>query len=209
MLAYRSTRRRNACRSGFTLMEVVLVLALLVVLAAIVWPALDKPFATERLKRAADQVRAEWTRTRIDAMTSGVPHVFRYQPETGSFQVESWGGLEAETEAASAAAFGLPEPLPVPQSDDPLAAIGQALPEGIVFFSSQTSLDARSLSVVPLTDTTVGEWSQPIYFYPDGTATDARLLLRNEHDLYVQLELRGLTGVTRVTDVLSAEEILP
>lgn len=191
-------------RQAFSLLEVMLVLALLVVIGAIVWPAFDKPFASQRLHSAADMVKAEWMRTRVRAMTTGLPHVFRFQPETGSYQIEAMGGMEAELEATQAMDFGVPiQPaLPTGETDVP------GLPDGVLFMSSQTATDMRGMLVESQAVAAApADWAQPVYFYPDGTTSDARLLLRNEHELYVVVELRGLTGVTTISDVLTAEEV--
>jgi Arc/MetJ family transcription regulator len=45
-------------------------------------------------------------------------------------------------------------------------------------------------------------------FYPDGTATDARLVLTNER-AFVELQLRGLTGFSRASELLAQEELAP
>ena len=200
-------------RPAFTLLELTLVLALLVVIAALVWPSLNKPFAVERLRKSADKVRTEWVRTRIKAMTSGVPHVFRFQAETGNFQVEVYGGLDADVEAASASAFAAPQqaitPESLPEQGSPgvVTAVETGLPEGVVFAASESALDARSAGVVGQSAGSTDGWSQPLFFYPDGTASNARLLLRNENMLYMLLELRGLTGIAKVSDVLTADEV--
>jgi hypothetical protein len=179
------------------------VLALLVVVTAFAWPALDKPLASERLRRGADKVRSEWTRTRVRAMTSGSAHVFRYQPLTNIYQVEVWHGAEAQLEAATVSDFGTPlEPAVVVQ------AIGEkGLPDGVVFDATQTLQDTRGMFLGAEAAQTAGEWSDPIYFFPDGTTSQARLLLRNELELYIVLDLRGLTGVATVSDVLTADEL--
>jgi hypothetical protein len=181
---------------------------LLVVVAAVVYPALEGPLSSERLRRGADQVRAAWTRTRIKAMTTGSPHVFRYQPETGIYQVEIWSGAEAQIEASSLADFGIHvEPAVVSH-----AAGEKGLPEGVVFDANQTNVDLRALMIgadqlTPQGGTGGAAWSDPIYFFPDGTTSTTRLMLRNERMNYVILDLRGLTGVTTVSDVLTADEV--
>jgi prepilin-type N-terminal cleavage/methylation domain-containing protein len=199
--------RSNASNPrGFTLLELTLVLALLVVITAIIWPAFEKPLASQRLRHAADKVRAEWSRTRIKAMTSGSPHVFRYLPLSNQYQVEIWQGAEAQLEAGSANDFGVAEQ----QAIVAQAAGEKGLPEGVVFDANQMRQDVRSMFVgADAVQSTTGEaaWSEPIYFYPDGTATTARLLLRNEHELYIILDLRGLTGVTTVSDVMTVDEL--
>lgn len=182
------------------------MLALLVVLTAIVWPAFEKPLASQRLRQGADKVRAEWTKTRIRAMTSGSPHVFRYQPLTNQYQIEVWQGAESQLEAGSVSDFGTPvESAVVAQG-----AGKKGLPEGVLFDANQIFQEARGLFVGGETiKGQVGEaaWSEPIYFFPDGTASTARLLLRNEHELYIILDLRGLTGITTVSDVMTADEL--
>src|SRR5689334_8654933 len=70
----RIERKTRSLRKGVTLLEVSLVLGLLVVLAAVVWPQLDRPLASERLKRSADQLRADFTKARVAAMESGRTH---------------------------------------------------------------------------------------------------------------------------------------
>ncbi len=192
--------------SGFSLLELTLVLALLVVLTAIAWPALERPLAADRLQRGADKVRSEWTRTRVRAMTSGSPHVFRYQPLTNQYRVEIWSGAESQLEAGSVSDFGIPlEPAVVAEG---LGTKG--LPEGVLFDANQMMQDMRAMFVgadAAAPQNGEAAWSDPIYFYPDGTATTARLLVKNEHDLYIVLDLRGLTGVTTVSGVLTADEL--
>jgi prepilin-type N-terminal cleavage/methylation domain-containing protein len=203
------SRRPQATKhvaSGFTLLELTLVLALLVVLAAIVWPAFERPLASQRLQQGADKIRAEWTRTRVRAMTSGSPHVFRYQPLTNQYQIEVWHGAEAQLEASSVSDFGTPlESAVVSQG------LGEdGLPDGVLFDANQTLQEVRGMFVgAEAVASRSGEaaWSDPIYFFPDGTTSTARLLLRNEYELYIILDLRGLTGVTTVSEVMTADEL--
>lgn len=206
MLRHLNNRRPKIAQAGFTLLELTLVLALLVVAAAMVWPALEKPLASERLRHGADKVRSEWTRTRVRAMTTGTPHVFRYVPLTNQYQVEIWSGAESQIEAASLADFGLAQqPAVVAQG------IGEkGLPDGVVFDANQTLQDTRAMLVgADGMQSQMGQaqWSDPIYFFPDGTTSTARLLLHNELELYVVLDLRGLTGVVTVSPVLTADEL--
>ena len=47
-------------------------------------------------------------------------------------------------------------------------------------------------------------WSEPIFFYPDGTTSNAQLLLRNKEGRMIELFLHGLTGIVKVSDVTAA-----
>ena len=49
--------RRTASQRGFTLVEVMLTLAIMALMAAMVWPTLGEPFAAIRLEKAASKVR--------------------------------------------------------------------------------------------------------------------------------------------------------
>lgn len=60
-----------------TLIEVMIVLTLLVLVAAVTIPILTGAIATQRLRRAGDQLRAEWTALRMQAVNEGRILVFR------------------------------------------------------------------------------------------------------------------------------------
>lgn len=212
----RSTARGDgAPRPGFTLIEMMLVLALMVAIGAIVWPALDKPFAAERLRASGDELRAELARGRVAAMQSGRAHVFSVDGVTGRYFVhpadEPAVGVSTPTAASSS-------------STAPMVPIGRALPEGIklqelLAFDDVTPLPPTAQpqqSTAPAgTAAPLGTGSaalsagptsapQPVYFHPDGTTSSARFTLANEHGVTLVLELRGLTGATRAGEPLAA-----
>ena len=54
-----------------------------------------------------------------------------------------------------------------------------------------------------------GGAADPILFYPDGTSATARIVLGNSRNHFVVVELRGLTGIARSSDLLTAEELPP
>jgi len=197
-------------RRGLTLLEVLLVLCLLVVLAALAWPALDRPWANQRLRRAADVVRLAWVRARIDAMASGKTYLFRYELESGRFVVECWQGAEADLESQPGEWFGQAD-LDAPAQSALLATAERRLPEDVRFTAGQSELDDRANFVLAAItqDTAAGAWSDPVLFYPDGTATAAELRLANQYGRQISVALRGLTGVVTVGEVHSDEEAAP
>jgi hypothetical protein len=184
----------------------MLVLALLVTMAAFTWPLLERPMASERLRKGADQVRAEWVRARLRAMTTGVPQVFTYEPEGIAYTIEEYAGLDAGLEATSLSAFAdITGEAPV------AGGLTRELPEGLVFVDSAVDdLRAQAFDPAAAAGPVTGaglSTAGPVFFYPDGTASSASLRLRNEYDAYIDLHLRGLTGVVTVSDVLAAEEL--
>ena len=55
-------------RSGFTLFEILLVLALLVVIAAVMMPVISDSLSQARLENSGELVRAAWGKARLAAM---------------------------------------------------------------------------------------------------------------------------------------------
>jgi Tfp pilus assembly protein FimT len=191
-------------------MEMMLVLAVLVGVAAMVWPALQGPLDDQRLLKSAELIRAQWTKARVTAMKNGRLYVFRYVTASDEYSVEPWSGEGDTVEASNTATTDQSAALPraTDEKRHPLGVAGQRLPEGIQFYSGETQMDARSAEVTAegSTASSSAGLPPPIVFYPDGSTSDARLLLTNER-CFVQVTLRGLTGLVRVSELLSSEEL--
>jgi prepilin-type N-terminal cleavage/methylation domain-containing protein len=198
-------RSSGPSRHAVTLVEVLLVLALLVVLASIAWPALQRPLSGQRLRKSADAVRVVWARSRVKAMSTGQTLVFRYSVEGDRYSLQYHAGPEFSSDTLSE------ESETFPSGADPSAFVfghEAKLPEGVVFMLGETAEDTRATSLV-LEEAPMAEagtaWSEPILFYPDGTSSTVRLVLRNEFDRAIELSLRGLTGVVTMGEPYSAE----
>lgn len=223
---------------GLTLLEMVLVLALVVVLVGLAWPVLRRPLATETLRSAADDLRAAWARARVEALESGEAWVFEIVPGTNEYRVRprddaSLASAEAltataplggttiriEPEAIGAAA----EPRDVQLRRAPLAetrTLSRPLPAGVTVLDLRLEDAAAAMATAGATPAglggvptggaggTFGEWPA-IEFYPDGTTTPARLVLTNEFEQAVVLRLRGLTGATAVDPIGPRDEVAP
>ncbi len=89
------------CRSrGFTLLEILLVLAVMVAAVAVALPNLRSSFREQRLQKAGEQIRAEWTRARVQAIKTGQTHVFRHLLYSRRFTTEPLVSWEDELEGA-------------------------------------------------------------------------------------------------------------
>ncbi len=77
---------RNA---GMTLVEICLVLALLVAIAAISVPAMEGTFSRAALTSGGAVVRGGFAKARLVAMQSGQTQVFRFEPKGARFQIVS------------------------------------------------------------------------------------------------------------------------
>jgi hypothetical protein len=47
----------------------------------------------------------------------------------------------------------------------------------------------------------------PVFFYPDGTTSTARLVRGNQRGRCVTVTMRGLTGVVQVSELHTQEEV--
>jgi Tfp pilus assembly protein FimT len=199
----------TAPRTAMTLVEISLTLCLLVVLASLTWPALGRPMATHRLRVSADQVRTEWVHARVEAMSSGQPHAFRYTLDGNSYVLEEQANEDDESETTSANltnAAGHDSG----DAENSSRSLNRRLPDKVRFVAAQSDGQSGTQSpatpgVQPAAATGDSGLSQPIYFYADGTSSDAQVSLRNEYGQTVALSLRGLTGVVLVSEVRSAE----
>ena len=200
-------------RRAFTLLEVLLTMSLLVILAALAWPAMDRPFAGIRLRKAAEKIRAEWRHARVEAMDAGQIYIFRYAADgdRDRYRIECCSALATQQNSV----FGdVLDQSAQALSDTGAAArpIEDSLPEGVTFVTGETALDTRAAMVASEAEQSgvlEGGWSDPILFYPDGTTSTARLVLKNEHGRCIELTLRGLTGVVSIGEPGTSQEPLP
>src|SRR5262245_50934499 len=99
--------RSSSSRRAFTLLEVMLVMGILVAVAAIAWPSITRAYESVRLRKAADQVQAGLARARVEAMSSGVTQVFRFEPNSPRYTItpyqdDSVSSLDAAADTSSA-----------------------------------------------------------------------------------------------------------
>jgi prepilin-type N-terminal cleavage/methylation domain-containing protein len=181
-------------RRGLTLVEILLVLALLVVISGIVLPLLEGTFSRAALYGAGDLLQGAWAQARFASMQSGQIHAFRFEPNANHFQIVSLDSLGAPESNGLA-----PEdPDNEPQAADFVRLSDNRLPEGVVFNDANISSSAQTLATMPMTADSA--WSTPILFYPDGTTSDATVLLANSDGVAIRVTLRGLTGISQTAD---------
>ena len=202
---------RAVDRRGFSLLELMLVLALLVIVAAFTYPSVTGPLDNSRLRYSGDQIRAAWARARTKAMESGRTYVFRCQPAGSNYVIEPWINnddlLESDlvTQGGMAVGESAQE-----MAADSLGPKVETLPEKISFNASEIVAETRAQFLTATADSATeadATWSAPIFFYPDGSSSTARVVLMNQHDRYTVLTLRGLTGVVTMRGLLTSDEL--
>lgn len=202
---------------GFTLLEVLLTLAVLAAIAALVVPMFGDLLADRRLARGGEVVRVEMTRARLEAMRSGRTQMMRIQLGTGEFAVQPWYSAEDMTETAEMTGSGaallsggtpMAAPnLPPGQMQQPVES--ETLPEGITFADVRVEATARSMVVQMQSGTAVASATQdvpgsaqPILFYADGTTSTAAVTVIDQTVGRVTVALRGLTGEATPSEIM-------
>jgi type II secretory pathway pseudopilin PulG len=179
-------------RPALTLVEVLLVLALLVIASAVSIPLLGASIDRARLVHSGDLLRAAWAKARLSAMQAGDTYAFRFEPKGSRFQISLASAISADGSTTGTSSTSESATSEEYTDSDILRLSRDQLPDGVIFDSAQLASDARQS--MPSTS----DWSEPILFYPDGATGDAVVLLANARGNSLRVTLRGLTGVSRV-----------
>lgn len=203
MKSTKSIRFDLAQRRGHSMMEMIIVMSVLAGMAALSWPMMKSPINKLRLQAAAQEVSAEMSKARLKAMQSGVPQKFRYQANTGKFQIKSASEDDSNSDSATASSesrradegsVDASERSPL-NDDRDLLAKDMELPDGICFDHPCEEADEGGMAAV--TSDSQG-WTDLAVFYPNGDTTSAKIGLKDVHDLHVDVKLSGLTGTAKI-----------
>jgi len=177
--------------AGFSLVELMVVVVIIAVMAALIVPAMRGTFEAERLRQAGRQILQSLHLAYSQSVTQRHPHRWHFDPDSGRYQVEQL----VQDESASS----------------PFQPVS-GLPE------AKGSLDPRiQVEVRPLTTPTVIDLdnNQPVApaspndantvaFYPDGTAQPMEIVLRDQEGFEQILRVNPVTA--QVTLVATRRE---
>ncbi|MBX9681208.1 MAG: prepilin-type N-terminal cleavage/methylation domain-containing protein [Gemmataceae bacterium] len=153
-------------RAGYTLMELVLVMSLLVIAATLSMPVVESMLRPGRVAAAKDQVRSICADLRGKAMLEGRPYRFSVMDGTGKFRLEP---------------DDAPEEKGFEQEEE--------LPEQVLFASDAASLQNKDSAAAG------SGWRTIAVFQPDGSALDdGTIIFGLQGEPPTQLRLRALTG---------------
>ncbi len=190
---------RNRC-AGMTLMELLLVVAIMVVVTAVAAPTVQQTLANQSLKKSADRVRVAMGQARVRAIKNGEEYAVFISPGGSYFSVAPFRTFEQQGALAGQRERDLAEGRASSFEDD-------LLPVGILFVAAESAMDARGADILS-TSGSKGAL-EPIFFYPDGTSQDAIITLQNQKQATVEVHLRGLTGIAKTVrpDFVEAEGV--
>ena len=198
-------------RDGYTLLELLLVLAIIAVLAAISAPALKGVMQRAQLTSAADTVRIELARAHVKAMKTGRIQVFYFEPSGRKYRVQPWIAGDDELERAGGEqglAFSPPGELAMSPETD--MGEEKELPEGTTFAAGEAAEESRGVAATEAVAAEGGgsQWSLPILFYPDGSSSDAFVVVADEFERGMRIDLSGLTGTAKIGPVAALETLI-
>ncbi|MFO0813200.1 MAG: prepilin-type N-terminal cleavage/methylation domain-containing protein [Gemmatales bacterium] len=185
---------RRSHRSGFTLVELLAVVALIAITAGVALPMAAGWWKAQKLQEAIDDLRTDWIKARTLAMDDGRPYRFAIENSGRSYRIAP-NELDYWTNSSSS--------VNAPPTGDPEepqgTVIEKQLPDGILF---QSAGDLVNLSP----ENTESTW----LFLPDGRArlldADGRehqqsnvILMEQQGTRRRQLTMRALTAQSQQT----------
>ncbi len=185
--------RDEKTRRGFSLLELILVMAILVAFSALALPSVRKSLDRQNVIKGADLLRASMGRARVRAIKTGKVYAVFYLPNSSYHSVAPFDNATSQAALASQRMLQLENRTALEDFAEDL------LPRGVRFAAANAIVDGRAAEVL-----SVGESNsqlRPLLFYPDGTSQDAKIVLQNESGLMVQVVLRGLTGTSTATRI--------
>jgi len=172
------TRRR-----GYTLLEMLVVVAILAILVTLALPAMHRWLGRSELQSAAKQLAGELARARLEAIESGRPQKFRFQPGARRFEI-------------------VPKPAPIGEIGLPFSggvtAVSPPISAQLVSFVAQEKAESLSPDMALFSDFDSAEWSAPIVFYPNGRTSRAEIRLKGDRGRFIDVTLRGWTGEVKI-----------
>ncbi|WP_437194648.1 prepilin-type N-terminal cleavage/methylation domain-containing protein [Planctomicrobium sp. SH527] len=218
-----SCRRSNArnaqqARPAFTMLELLLVVSVLGIIAALSWPRLFNNLKLQTLQGNVEQVRQVLDRARVRAVEEGVTLQVRYEPQGRKYVILPQESLDTNSSSGSNQTAGTTTSIrTTTRMKEPYRVY--ELGSECHFHVDNALLSGQQTIIEKLDDSWLtqlqnGElardvgWSTPILYFPDGSATDGSVVVMNQSRRYAKLHVRGLTGAVSVQPIAEMSEKL-
>lgn len=165
-------------------------MAVVIVVMGMAAPSVNRMFQRSALDRGADRVRAALGEARVKAMKEGDVYAVFVSLGSNWFDVGPFANSKSQISRAS-------RDQTYANQQGNSGFEDNLLPGGIKFAASEVLSDARAAEVLSGTQSSSGGGLQQILFYPDGTSQNASIVLQNNIGGVVEIQLRGLTGLSK------------
>jgi prepilin-type N-terminal cleavage/methylation domain-containing protein len=167
-------------RPGFTLMELILVLAIIIIVGAIAVPVMQTMLDDARVSAAGDTVRGKLAETRSKAMEECRPWKLGFIANTGVYQYAPEDSAEWDSQNQD-----------VIETD---SLVRDELPKGTIFALTHEDIFTKDEPSQP----GLG-WETIAVFLPDGSARDDTTTYFGKLRMGpMRARLRGLTGTVAI-----------
>ena len=214
---WRAKTHASGTRSGFTLLEVMLVLGVLAIFAGMTVPSVMRMFGQQKLTGAAERVRSAIASTRIRAIESGIIYQFCSETNGSRYVVVPFEPDHANSQAGGQGGAATL-----------LSRAAGRLPAGIVFSSvnfrssaapaattatatagagASHKLMPGTLDGLPNASELAGaNWSTPVLFHPDGSASaDLEITVSDPKMQHIKLRVRAFTGAVSIERLVAGK----
>lgn len=177
--------RRAYRRPGFTMIEMIVVVAVVLIIGGVLLPTLAGLAGNSKVKAAADAVKARLMEARLNAMEQGRPYVFSISTDGLKMRVAPDEAVEAEV------------------GED-----GQSLPAVVIEedLPDEINLKLTTPQNGTTASTTANGYTKVVTFQPDGTCAEdsATLGVQENGRSGMVVTIRGLTGAVFLAKPTSA-----
>ncbi len=190
-------REGMRCASGFSMMEIMLVLVIISILTTISMPALQGFAASRRLKSAAQKIVDTFTYARDMAITERHTHLVVFDLTGNRYWLASSETFNTQNPLASAGRrANTPntnnQQAPVSRTGG-VMGVTQSLTEGVSIPSMTTTFSGTTQEVM----TGAGF----VYFTPTSTSQDTVIYLQNLREQAVAITVEGVTGRASIQEM--------
>ncbi len=173
-------------RRAFTLLEMILVLAVIIMIMAAAVPSIRGMLDSAKLQEATDHLRSKFAEARSHAIEEGRPYRFAIMPDQSDYRLapdspEFWDDGQSTGDSTS--------------STNSALTVEGKLPNDIHF----DAIDGAAAGS--------GGWNTMLLFLPDGSCdTDRVITLRYPDLMPTQINVRALTGSVTVARVKEGKQ---
>lgn len=189
-------------RSGFTLLELMIVVAIILAVTAMAAPGMMERVRSGRVEEAADAVSTMLANARTQAIDTGVDYHFRFElngqcfvaiPAEVDVSIGNSNNSDSETAEFSYTAGNLPTTIFLRYSQNDES--GSETLKGPAFGKLANAGEMASKN-----------WSMPILFRFDGSSEDKTFRVMDEQQRSCDVSVRGLTGAISTSNVFIMEQ---